>query len=340
MRENKGPGKIAHLRLILLGAVVLVVSYLIGIRYIIRNIHLSEYESGETSRHYVAVIAKSTTSAFWKSVFAGANAASTEYNLTLTIEGPENEEDYQTQNEMIRTAVEEGAEVIVFSAVDYQANAEAINEAAEKGVKIVVIDSDVDSDRVSCRISTDNYQAGCMAGRAILLGEQEELKVGIVNFDKNSANGQQREEGLRHELAGDGRVQIVDAVNVLSTIEDSKAGTIKMLEEHPEINVIATFNEWTSLGVSYAIRDLELAEETAVVAFDSNVVCVGMLETGEVDALIVQNPYAMGYLGVECAYNLINDLPVENARVDTATTVITRENMFEEECQKVLFSFD
>ena len=69
-------------------------------------------------------------------------------------------------------------------------------------------------------------------------------------------------------------------------------------------------------------------------------VCVGMLETGEVDALIVQNPYAMGYLGVECAYNLINNLPVENVQVDTSTTVITRENMFEEEGQKVLFSFD
>ena len=43
----------------------------------------------------MAVIAKSTTSALWKSVFAGANAAGTEYNLILTIEGPENEEDYR-----------------------------------------------------------------------------------------------------------------------------------------------------------------------------------------------------------------------------------------------------
>lgn len=340
MKKNRTVGKHLNLWLILFGTLILAGSYMIGIRYIIGNLNVFENERGETNRHYVAVIAKSTTSAFWKSVFAGANAASTEYNLTLTVEGPENEEDYQTQNEMIRAAVENGAEVIVFSAVDYHANAEAINEAAGKGVKIVVIDSDVDSKEVSCRISTDNYQAGCMAGKTILSGEQDTLNVGIVNFDKNSANGQQREQGLREELSTDGRVQIVDAINVLSTTEDSKAGTIEMLEKHPEINVIATFNEWTSLGVSYAIRELGLAEETSVVAFDSNVVCVGMLETGEVDALIVQNPYAMGYLGVECAYNLINDLPIEDVQVDTSTTVITRENMFEEECQKVLFSFD
>ena len=340
MKKNRAVGKHLNLWLILLGALLLAGSYIIGIRYIIGNLNVFEHERGETNRHYVAVIAKSTTSAFWKSVFAGANAASTEYNLTLTVEGPENEEDYQTQNEMIRKAVENGAEVIVFSAVDYHANAEAINEAARSGVKIVVIDSDVDSDEVSCRISTDNYQAGRMVGKAILSGQLEGLNVGIVNFDKNSANGQQREQGLREELAADGRARIIDAINVLSTTEDSKAGTIEMLKEHPEINVIATFNEWTSLGVSYAIRELKLAEETFVIAFDSNVVCVGMLETGEVDALIVQNPYAMGYLGVECAYNLINDLPLESVQVDTATTVITRENMFEEEGQKVLFSFD
>lgn len=340
MKEKRPVGKRYNLWLILFGALALIVSYIIGIRYIISNLNAFENERGETNRHYVAVIAKSTTSAFWKSVFAGANAAGTEYNLTLTVEGPENEEDYQTQNKMIRTAVENGAEVIIFSAVDYQANAKAINEAARDGVKIVIIDSDVDSDQVSCRISTDNYQAGRMAGTAVLSGDQEELNVGIVNFDKNSANGQQREEGLREELSADSRVRIVDAINVISTTEDSKAGTIEMLEKHPEINVIATFNEWTSLGVSYAIRELGLAEETSVVAFDSNVVCVGMLETGEVDALIVQNPYAMGYLGVECAYNLINNLPVEHAQVDTSTTVITRENMFEEDCQKVLFSFD
>ena len=132
----------------------------------------------------------------------------------------------------------------------------------------------------------------------------------------------------------------MDAINVLSTTEDSREGTRKMLEAHPEINVIATFNEWTSLGVGYAIQEMGLKDQTTVVAFDSNVVSVGMLEPGEVDALIVQNPYAMGYLGVETAYRLINGLSLEENQVDTATTVITRENMFEEECQKVLFTFD
>lgn len=297
-------------------------------------------KGGTAGKHYVALVTKSMDSAFWKSVYAGAGAAATEYNLQISMIGPKREEDYETQNRMIEEAVENGAEVIVFSAVDYNANSGAINEAAKKGVKIVVIDSDVNSGQVSCRIGTDNREAGRMAGKAALGAEYETLHIGIVNYDINSANGQQREEGFREIAGADARVQSMYTINVVSTTEDARAGTIQMLKEHPEINVIVTFNEWTSLGVGWAIRDLELADDTQVVAFDSNVISVGMLETGEVDALIVQNPYAMGYLGVEEAYRLLNGGSASEAVIDTATTCVTRENMFDPECQRMLFSFD
>ena len=294
----------------------------------------------DRSKVYVAVITKSTTSEYWKTTFAGANAAGAEYNLEVTYDGPENEEDYETQNNMIRKAVSDGADAIVFSAVDYNANASAINEAVEDGVKVVVIDSDVNSDLVSCRISTDNYKAGQMVGEAVVSGDEDLFKVGIVNFDQNSENGQQREKGFRDSVEGNDKVSIISAVHVNSTTEEAKQATIKMIEDNPEINIIVTFNEWTSLGVGYAVQELEMAEKVRVVAFDSNVVSVGMLETGEVDALIVQNPYAMGYLGVEYACMLINGEKIKETDIDTTTTLITRENMYVPDNQKVLFPFE
>lgn len=290
-------------------------------------------------KHSIALVTKSTTSAFWHSVKAGAGAAAAEYNLDFTFEGPEKEEDYETQNRMIREAVERGAEALVISAVDYNANAEAVDQAAKKGLQIVVIDSDVNSSRVVSRIGTNNDAAGEMAARALLDGEEEVLHVGIVNYDVNSANGQQREEGFRRVIQESPRVADITTINVISTTEDARIGTEKLLKEHPEINAIVTFNEWTSLGVGWAIRGQGLADATRVVAFDSNVVNVGMLETGEVDALIVQNPYAMGYLGVEAACRLLNGQKV-TAVTDTDTVVVTRENMYDEACQRILFTFE
>ena len=298
-----------------------------------------ESESSADQKHKVAFITKSTVSGFWKSVYAGAVNAATACNLELTFEGPENEEDYQTQNEMIGRAVENGTEVIIFSAVDYEANADAINDAAGKGVKIVVIDSDVNSDEVNCRIGTDNYDAGCRAAEAALKDESDEIHIGIVNYDKNSDNGQKREEGLRDTVKRDSRASIDTVINVLSDTDDAKEGTKKMLAEHPKINVIVTLNEWTSLGVGYAIQELGLKDSVRVVAFDSNVVSVGMLETGEVDTLIVQNSYAMGYLGVETAYKLINGYQIEDT-IYTDTIAVNKENIYDEECQRRLFAFE
>lgn len=291
-------------------------------------------------KHHVAIICKSTQSAFFKAVFAGANAASAEYNLTVSYGGPSNEEDEEAQNKLINQAVEDGAKVIVLSAVDYNANAKAVEEAANKGVKTIVIDSDVNSSVVGCRIGTNNYKAGEMAGVAALACKDEVLNIGIVNFDRNSANGQQREEGFRDKVVEDPRVQQVQTIHVNSNIDDAKEATKELLMRHPEINVITTFNEWTSLGVGYAISELGLKDKVTVVAFDNNVVSVGMLESGEVDALIVQNPYAMGYLGVEYAYKYIYELPVGKEQIDTSTMLINRENMYEEECQRILFPFN
>ena len=220
----------------------------------------------------VAVIVKSTQSSFWKSVQAGASAASTEYNIQMSFEGPDSEEDYESQNQMVKKAIEEDVDAIVFSAVDYNANSQVIQEAAQKGIQIVVIDSDVNTDKVRCRIGTDNFQAGYMAGEAALQAEEEELYIGIVNYDVHSANGQEREAGFRERIAQDDRVKAVETINVRSTTEDAREKTKELLKSRPEINVIATFNEWTSLGVGWAIRDLECKDNIWVTAFDSNAV--------------------------------------------------------------------
>lgn len=295
--------------------------------------------TGNDSRAYVAVIGKSSTSAFWESVSSGARASAAEYNLDMTFEAPESEEDYETQNEMIRSAVENGASAIVFSAIDYNANAEAINEAIEAGVQVVIIDSDVNCENVACRIMTDNYAAGQMAGQKALENATSDLIVGIVNYDINSANGQQREQGFCDAITSSGRVHSIYSINCLSTEESAYEGTTELLEAHPDINTIAALNELMSLGSGYAIRDLGLEDSISIYAFDSNVVSVGMLETGEIDGLIVQNPFAMGYLGVETAYKLINGIAIESDHLNTTTTYVSLDNMYDIDIQRMIFRF-
>ena len=298
-------------------------------------------ESAIPTQHSVVLIAKSTRTEFWLSVFAGAEAAATEYNVKLTIIGPETEEDYEAQNAMVERAVQQKAEAIVFSAIDFENNAGAIDAAAQAGVQVVAIDSSVDSAAVKTYIGTDNYAAGRMAAQAALGRVEGTLCVGIVNYDVSSANGQEREHGAKDAFEESGRTESVAVINTLAEAETAQADTAALLAEHPEINVLLAFNEPTSVGAAQAVRDLGLSEQVFLVGFDSNVVTVDCLQEGSVDALVVQNPYAMGYLGVESAYRLLSGRNKEVERVvDTSTRIVDRENLFSIDSQKALFAFE
>ena len=299
----------------------------------------TEQEAGQ--RHRVALVAKSTQTEFWLSVFAGAQAAAAEYNMELTTMGPETEEDYETQNRMIAEVVESGAEALVFSAIDFTRNAAAVDAAGQAGVKVVSIDSGVDSDQVGTYIGTDNYAAGRMAAQAALEGVEGELVVGLVNYDESTANGQERERGVRDALAESGRARVAASVTTLVEAERARADTADLLRNNPEINVVIAFNEPTSVGAARAVAGLRLADEVFLVGFDSNVATIDGLQEGYVDALIVQNPYAMGYLGVESAYRLLSGQGgALETTVDTSTQIVNRGNLFSLDSQKALFAFE
>ena len=289
-------------------------------------------------RHKIAMIVQTDATQFWKSIFAGAEAAAGEYNLELSISFPAQREDYEAQNRLVEQAVAEGAEAIVFSAIDYEQNAPAIDAAAEAGVQVVVIDSDVHSDKVDVRISTNNYLAGRQAAQAVLDSGLEELNVAMVGFGQGTANVLARQQGVRDVLTGKENVHIVSTLNLLSDADTVQDRIAVMIERHPETNVVVACNELTSVGAANALEAMGLADRVWMVGFDSNVHTLDLLQTGAVDALIVQNPYAMGYLGTEAGYALITGKPADQT-VETAVTTVTRENLFDPDIQKIAFAF-
>ena len=60
------------------------------------------YGNESDAKKNIAVIVKAVDSDFWHSVKNGVNSAAIEYNVSVSFEGPENEEDYKAQNDMIK----------------------------------------------------------------------------------------------------------------------------------------------------------------------------------------------------------------------------------------------
>ncbi len=299
-------------------------------------ISLTACQSGIGEVFEIAVIVKSTASDFWHRVNDGVNAAATEYNVHVTFEGPESEEDYTSQNLMIVSAVARGVDAIVVSAIDYELSSDAIDAAAAAGIKIIMIDSGAASKRTECFVGTDNNEAGRLAASAALELTKKAV-IGLVSTETGSENLRIREEAFKSFINESGKTIAVEIL-VPSDAEGAKKGALKLIESHPEINVLVGFNEWSTLGIGYAIRETELSEDILAIGFDNNIVSIGMLEKGEMDVLLVQNPFAIGYLGVESAVKLLSDESVEKL-LSTETALVTRENMFDPETQRILFRF-
>lgn len=248
----------------------------------------------------------------------------------MTYEGPDHENDYSTQNELIEKAIENEVGAIVISAIDQTKSIALLEKAKEQGIYVIVIDSGIDEELAAVNIETDNYAAGEMIAGVIMQNEGiYGENIGLVNFDSDSENILNREKGFEDAIKESEKVRVVGRVIVDSNIGTAKEKALAFFDEYPEVDTIVSFNEWTTLGVGYAIKERNMQDEIQVIGFDSNVISLEMLESGEIDGLLIQNPYAMGYLGVEFACQLMNGENLEQKDIITEITYVTLENIDE-----------
>ena len=83
-------------------------------------------------------------------------------------------------------------------------------------------------------------------------------------------------------------------------------------------------NESTTFGMLRVLEDSGWAGKVKFVGFDASDTLVKGLADGHIDALVLQDPVKMGYLGVKTLVAHIKGFPVEK-RVDTGVQLVTRD---------------
>nr|HPJ99743.1 substrate-binding domain-containing protein [Candidatus Hydrogenedentota bacterium] len=111
--------------------------------------------------------------------------------------------------------------------------------------------------------------------------------------------------------------------------------TQDMITANPNLAGIFAANEGGAIGAAQALRADGKAGEIKLVAFDASDEEIAALKEGVIQALVVQNPYKMGYEGVKAAVDHLEGRPVEK-RIDTGVTVVSMENFDEPEIQNIL----
>ena len=283
----------------------------------------------------IAVIPKGLSHQFWISVKTGAEAAAQEVGAQVIWQGPSKETEIAQQINIVQDMVTRGVDAIVLAACDANALVSIVEQADRAGIPVIMVDSGLNSDIPKSLVATDNVKGGGMAVQVLseLIGGPGE--VGLIPFVPGAATSELREQGFRENLPNFPNLTLAAVNYSQSDVATGMNVTSDMMTAHPALAGIFAANEPGAIGAAQALRTAGKVGAVKLVAFDASGEQLKALQDGVIQALIVQNPFKMGYEGVKAAVDAIKGNPVEK-RIDTGVTVITLENFDDPEIQKLL----
>jgi ribose transport system substrate-binding protein len=98
---------------------------------------------------------------------------------------------------------------------------------------------------------------------------------------------------------------------------------------------IFTPNESSTAGMLLALQDIGKAGKVFFVGFDSSQTFIDAMKANQLNGIVVQNPFNMGYLGVKTMVDHLSGRTVEK-QTDTGVTLVTGDNLNSPEIQTLL----
>jgi ribose transport system substrate-binding protein len=303
-------------------------------------------------RYRIAVIPKGLTHEFWQSIHRGAEraaadlASQTGVATEIIWDGPLKENDALAQIRIVDRRISTGVDGIVLAPQHSQTMVAPVERAVERGIPVVIIDSGLDrQDLIVKYVATNNYNGGKLAAEHLLKILQQDGKpapgVVLLRYQVGSESTDQREKGFEEYIDRVIREQEAAGQPTVTWLSrDKYAGATKdsaLKEAAPLLNNLRDKgldgmfapNESSANGTVDALRSLGMNQKVRLIGFDSSEPLLQALREGDIDGLILQDPYKMGYLGVWTLVQYLQgyDVAADGKVLGTGEHLITRENL-------------
>jgi len=284
----------------------------------------------------IAVVPKGLVHQFWLTVKAGADAAGKELGAEILWKGPAKETEIPEQINIIEDMIHARVNAIVMAACDKDALVNTVKRAMDAKIPVVAIDSGIADETLPISfVATDNIAGAKSAAETLARFIGEKGKVGMIPFVPGAATSVMREQGFQEGMKAFPAIQVLPPLYSYSDVAKGMTAAEDMMTANPDLAGIFAANESGAMGAAQAIKAAGKTGHVKLVAFDAAEEEVNALKEGVIQALIVQNPFQMGYLGVKAAVDHLQGRPVAK-RIDTGVTVVTSENLDAPEVQQLL----
>jgi ribose transport system substrate-binding protein len=291
----------------------------------------------------IPVIVKDPTRPYWQAVLAGARKAGDDLGAQiLAIQAAANAAD---EIAALGNALAAKPAALVIAPGPSAALGKAIDEAA-RDVKVIAVDSAADAKAPTALVATDNAQAGRMAADALAAAIQRsyadaEGDVAIITPASGVAALDERAKGFSDQLAASyGAIAIV-----ARPVADGQAASgakiiAELIAAHSELRGVVALDLAMTQGAAQVLAKTPnntTGDKINLVGFDVDEAAVQSLKNGLVVALVVQDPFRMGYDGVKAALAAARGEQVA-PRIAVTATLVTKANMNSARAQELLAS--
>ncbi|WP_312097080.1 sugar-binding protein [Niallia sp.] len=315
---------------------ILIISFLIAVAYSLYSYRQSQIydqkmleviaEETPLSKYHFALIGEEMDHDYWRLVGAGAKKAALENEVFVEYEGPKRSNP-EEQLKLLDMAIQAKVDGIIVQALNDNFTP-LINKAVKEGIPVITIDTDAPDSLRNAYIGTDNYAAGQLAGEALVKDTGGKATIGIITGGVDNAYNQHqlRVQGFRDAIAKVEGIKIIaiDESNLTRVQAEEKA--YKMLTEHRDITAFYGTSSLDGIGIVAAASSLNKQDDLYVISFDALDENIDLLNKGEINAIVAQEPFEMGEKSIELMLNLIEkkSIPLVN---HTNAAIIHRNDM-------------
>lgn len=288
------------------------------------------------SAYNIAFIQGVAGDEFYISMQCGVEEAAEAAGATVSIQGGA-EWDPTLQKPIVDAIVASAPDALLIAPNDVTAMQAPIDAAVAAGIKVVLVDTTIDdpSGAVS-QISSDNEGGGRAAFEAIQEAHPDGGKVLIVSNEPGISTTDARAAGFEAAVAEDSNFESVGVQYSHNDPAEAARIVTAALQKDPDLIGIFAANLFAAEGSATGVQQAGKTGEVTIVGFDAGPAQVKALQDGIVQALVAQQPAAIGSDGVKQAIAALDGAATE-AVIQTGFTVLTAKNIDTDEGQAAVY---
>jgi ribose transport system substrate-binding protein len=192
-------------------------------------------------------------------------------------------------------------------------------------IPVVITDIGIRSGKYITLIITDNQKGGESAGEYMAKIVPKGSKVITLDHAPTNDNGQTRQKGFEDKAKELGLNVLPEQPVAALTLDASRQAMEDLLVSEPDVKGVFAFNQLVLQGAYQALEAAGKAGQVKLVGFDLDPVSWQMVKDGKIDALVVQDPFKMGYEGMNIVLTNLTGGQVPEF-MGLGTKLLTKEN--------------